>query len=52
MRCITAWPSGAKRPAFHREDLFVVVFEPPLENWSTGDGVSSADRKPGFKLDV
>ena len=33
-------------------DLFVVLFEPPLENWSPRDGLSSADRKPGFKLDV
>ena len=33
-------------------DLFVVLLEPPLENWSPSDGVSSADRKPGFKLDV
>lgn len=33
-------------------DLFVVLNEPPLENWSPRDGVSSAERKPGFKLDV
>ncbi len=33
-------------------DLFVVLVEPPLESWSPSDGVSSADRKPGFKLDV
>jgi hypothetical protein len=33
-------------------DLFVVLLEPPLENWSPRDGVSSLDRKPGFKLDV
>jgi len=33
-------------------DLFVVILEAPLENWSPRDGVSSADRKPGFKLDV
>jgi Tautomerase enzyme len=33
-------------------DLFVVISEPPLENWSARDGVSSADAKPGFKLDV
>jgi hypothetical protein len=33
-------------------DLFVVLFEPPLENWSPRDGVASADRKPSFRLDV
>jgi phenylpyruvate tautomerase PptA (4-oxalocrotonate tautomerase family) len=33
-------------------DLFVVIGEPSLENWSARDGVSSADAKPGFKLDV
>jgi hypothetical protein len=34
------------------QDLFVVLLEPPLESWSPRDGVSSADRKPGFALDV
>ncbi len=33
-------------------DLFVVLLEPPLENWSPRDGVASVDRKPAFKLDV
>jgi phenylpyruvate tautomerase PptA (4-oxalocrotonate tautomerase family) len=33
-------------------DLFVVINEPPLENWSPRNGVSSFDEKPGFKLDV
>ena len=33
-------------------DLFVVITEPPLENWSPRNGVSSIDEKPGFKLDV
>jgi phenylpyruvate tautomerase PptA (4-oxalocrotonate tautomerase family) len=33
-------------------DLFVVVTEPPLDNWSPRNGVSSADVKPSFKLDV
>jgi phenylpyruvate tautomerase PptA (4-oxalocrotonate tautomerase family) len=33
-------------------DLFVVLVEPPLESWSPRDGVSVADRKPGFRLDV
>jgi hypothetical protein len=33
-------------------DLFVVLIEPPLESWCPRDGVSSADRKPGFPLDV
>ena len=33
-------------------DLFVVLTEPPLENWSPRNGVSSADVKPSFKLDV
>lgn len=35
-----------------RRDLFVVLLEPPLESWSPRDGISSVDRKPGFKLDV
>jgi phenylpyruvate tautomerase PptA (4-oxalocrotonate tautomerase family) len=33
-------------------DLFVVLTEPPLENWSPRNGVSSIDSKPSFKLDV
>ena len=33
-------------------DLFVVITEPSLENWSPRNGVSSADVKPSFKLDV
>lgn len=33
-------------------DLFVVLTEPPLENWSPRNGLSSADAKPSFKLDV
>ena len=33
-------------------DLFVILTEPPLENWSVRNGVSSADVKPAFKLDV
>jgi hypothetical protein len=33
-------------------DLFVVITEPPLENWSPRNGVSSADVKTSFKLDV
>jgi phenylpyruvate tautomerase PptA (4-oxalocrotonate tautomerase family) len=34
------------------DDLFVVLTEPPLENWSPRNGISSADQKPTFKLDV
>lgn len=33
-------------------DLFVVLYEPALESWSPRDGVSAADRKPAFKLDL
>lgn len=33
-------------------DLFVILSEPPLENWSVRNGQSSADAKPAFKLDV
>ncbi|MES1207644.1 MAG: tautomerase family protein [Pseudomonadota bacterium] len=33
-------------------DQFVVLLEPPLENWSPRNGVSSADAQPAFKLDV
>jgi len=32
--------------------MFVVLLEPPLESWSPRDGVSSADARPAFKLDV
>ncbi len=64
---ITAFPGRsleAKRALYHTlarrceaaglppGDLFVVLVEPPLESWSPRDGISSADRKPGFKLDV
>jgi phenylpyruvate tautomerase PptA (4-oxalocrotonate tautomerase family) len=33
-------------------DLFVIITEPPLDNWSVRNGLSSADAKPAFKLDV
>lgn len=33
-------------------DLFVVINDPPLENWSPRNGVSAADVRPAFKLDV
>ncbi len=33
-------------------DLFVVINDPPLENWSPRNGESAADVKPSFKLDV
>jgi phenylpyruvate tautomerase PptA (4-oxalocrotonate tautomerase family) len=33
-------------------DLFVVIMDPPLENWSPRDGLSSADARPAYKLDV
>ena len=33
-------------------DLFVVLTEPALENWSPRNGVSSLDQKPSFKLNV
>lgn len=33
-------------------DLFVILSEPPLENWSVRNGLSSFDAKPAFKLDV
>jgi hypothetical protein len=33
-------------------DQFVVLVEPPLENWSPRNGVSSADARPSFRLDV
>ena len=64
---ITAYPgrsAAAKRALYQAlarrfedvgiapRDLFVVINEPPLENWSVRDGVSSADVKPSFKLDV
>jgi DNA-binding SARP family transcriptional activator len=64
---ITAYPgrsAAAKRALYQAlarrceavgiapRDLFVVIREPSLENWSVRGGVSSADAKPGFKLDV
>ena len=64
---ITAFPgrsAAAKRALYqsmaHRfeaagvspRDLFVVITEPPLENWSARNGVSWLDEKPAFKLDV
>jgi hypothetical protein len=33
-------------------DLWVILIEPALENWSVGNGVSSIDAKPPFKLNV
>ena len=33
-------------------DLFIVIHELPLENWSARNGASSLDAKPAFKLDV
>jgi phenylpyruvate tautomerase PptA (4-oxalocrotonate tautomerase family) len=33
-------------------DVFVVLSEPPLENWSVRNGLASIDAKPSFKLNV
>ena len=33
-------------------DLFVILSEPALENWSVRNGVSALDDPPGFKLTV
>jgi len=33
-------------------DVFVILNEPALINWSTRNGVSTADVRPPFKLDV
>lgn len=33
-------------------DVFVILSEPALENWSVRNGVSALDAPPGFKLTV
>jgi phenylpyruvate tautomerase PptA (4-oxalocrotonate tautomerase family) len=33
-------------------DLFVILSEPPLVDWSVRNGVSSAEARPPFKLEV
>jgi hypothetical protein len=33
-------------------DLFVILSEPALENWSVRNGLSALDDPPGFKLTV
>ena len=33
-------------------DVFVVLGEPPLEDWSVRSGLASSDARPNFKLDV
>jgi len=33
-------------------DVFVVLGEPPLEDWSVRNGLASSDARPNFKLNV
>ena len=33
-------------------DVFVILNEPPLEDWSVRNGLASSDARPSFKLDV
>lgn len=33
-------------------DVFVILSEPPLENWSVRNGLASSDARPNFKLEV
>ena len=33
-------------------DVFVILGEPPLEDWSVRNGLASSDARPNFKLDV
>jgi len=33
-------------------DVFIVLCEPPLENWSVRNGLASSDARPNFKLNV
>lgn len=33
-------------------DVFVILSEPPLIDWSVRNGLSSADTRPAFKLEV
>ena len=35
-----------------REDVFIVLHEPPLDNWSVQGGGPASETKVGFKLDV
>ena len=33
-------------------DVFIVLGEPPLEDWSVRNGLASSDTRPNFKLNV
>jgi len=33
-------------------DVFIILHEPPLENWSVRNGLASSDARPNFKLNV
>ncbi len=33
-------------------DVFVILHEPPLEDWSVRNGLASSDARPSFKLNV
>jgi phenylpyruvate tautomerase PptA (4-oxalocrotonate tautomerase family) len=35
-----------------RDDLFIVLHEPPLENWAIRGGQAASEVELGFKLDV
>lgn len=47
-----ALAAGCEAAGVPAGDLFVVLSEPPLENWSPRAGVASVDRKPAFKIGV
>ncbi|MGI5854687.1 MAG: tautomerase family protein [Bacillota bacterium] len=42
----------AKSPGIDGKDIFIVINEPPLENWGVKGGLPASEVNLGFKIDV
>lgn len=42
----------AKSPGIDGKDIFIVINEPPLENWGVQGGIPASEADLGFKIDV
>jgi len=41
-----------KAPGISGKDILIVLYEPPMEDWSLRDGLAASDTGAGFKIDV
>lgn len=42
----------AKNPGIDGDDITIVLYEPPMDNWAVRDGKPASEVNIGFKIDV